>query len=310
MSSKDKGRQALTSGPALMTPNGLMDPIIPTVEEPSDEYMKDLSDSDGLGKAQVQSTGFGFVKRELFGGAITVNLPAHFEDVSNIREVPDHQEVYIDKLTEASLIIELLDYDDSLSHDKAASYHYEELVQCNEAEGAEILATGIISVPGFMPFIDSAYPRCGLIGSQQVKKFKKAGYNPDKPVDDIGILLLLLRLTSVSTDLLLTLNVPKKSLIDQFASLTVSSFVKTKEVGTFDSIEVQNEGPNKMDVTVFDELTIESSSGQAAVVLGDIAASEIGEGLAAAEEDAIPTLIDVMQTVLDTLNIVDWSLFA
>ncbi|KAI3738985.1 hypothetical protein L2E82_29310 [Cichorium intybus] len=37
-----------------------------------------------------------FPERRLFGGAISTTLPLRFEDVSNIREVPDHQEVFVD----------------------------------------------------------------------------------------------------------------------------------------------------------------------------------------------------------------------
>lgn len=33
------------------------------------------------------------VRRDLFGGAVTMALPARFEDISQFREVPDHQEV-------------------------------------------------------------------------------------------------------------------------------------------------------------------------------------------------------------------------
>jgi hypothetical protein len=35
----------------------------------------------------------------LFGGAITIELPAGFEDVSALRQVPDHQEVFMHKVS-------------------------------------------------------------------------------------------------------------------------------------------------------------------------------------------------------------------
>ncbi|CAH1431664.1 unnamed protein product [Lactuca virosa] len=37
-----------------------------------------------------------FPERPLFGGAVSTTFPLRFEDVSNIREVPDHQEVFVD----------------------------------------------------------------------------------------------------------------------------------------------------------------------------------------------------------------------
>lgn len=36
------------------------------------------------------------IQRQLFGGAISMSLPSHWKDVSLIRQVPDHQEVYQD----------------------------------------------------------------------------------------------------------------------------------------------------------------------------------------------------------------------
>jgi hypothetical protein len=73
------------------------------------------------------------VRRPLFGGAISTAIPVRFQvhapffqppahtplpllmpflicqDVSNIREVPDHQEVLVDPARDESLIVELLD---------------------------------------------------------------------------------------------------------------------------------------------------------------------------------------------------------
>ncbi|TVU14188.1 hypothetical protein EJB05_37637 [Eragrostis curvula] len=47
--------------------------------------------------------------RPLFGGAISTTFPVRFQDVSNIREVPDHQEVFVDPARDESIIVELLD---------------------------------------------------------------------------------------------------------------------------------------------------------------------------------------------------------
>ena len=47
-------------------------------------------------------------KQPLFGGAISIACPARFEDVSDVRPVPDHQEVYTDGVTDQSFIVEIL----------------------------------------------------------------------------------------------------------------------------------------------------------------------------------------------------------
>ncbi|KAJ3081570.1 hypothetical protein HK102_002265, partial [Quaeritorhiza haematococci] len=47
-------------------------------------------------------------ERPLFGGAITTALPDSFIDISTFREVPDNQEVFVDRDTDQSIVIELL----------------------------------------------------------------------------------------------------------------------------------------------------------------------------------------------------------
>lgn len=70
----------------------------------------------------------------LFGGAITSDLPEHFADVSRLRQVPDNQEVYIDKDGFTSIIIEITERvgpsgPTSLEEDgRALTTHLEELV--------------------------------------------------------------------------------------------------------------------------------------------------------------------------------------
>lgn len=48
-----------------------------------------------------------FSPRDLYGGAITVNLPTNFIDSSNLRLIPDHQEVYLSPKTLTSVIFEI-----------------------------------------------------------------------------------------------------------------------------------------------------------------------------------------------------------
>ena len=51
----------------------------------------------------------------LYGGALSVELPRSFTDASELREVPDHQEVWVDTCSDRSLIIEILERKDSIS---------------------------------------------------------------------------------------------------------------------------------------------------------------------------------------------------
>ncbi|RSM06043.1 hypothetical protein CEP52_005915 [Fusarium oligoseptatum] len=48
-----------------------------------------------------------FVSTPLFGGAIVVDLPSNFADVSKLRQVPDNQEVWIDQDGFTSIIFDI-----------------------------------------------------------------------------------------------------------------------------------------------------------------------------------------------------------
>lgn len=51
-----------------------------------------------------------FSNRDLYGGAITVQLPSDFLDASDLRQVPDHQEVYLSPRTLTSAVLEINQY--------------------------------------------------------------------------------------------------------------------------------------------------------------------------------------------------------
>ncbi len=69
--------------------------------------------------------------KRLFGGAISISLPDTFEDVSSLRQVPDHQEVFVDQTSEMSFIVEILAYED-VPDEASASHFFYDLAQCNE----------------------------------------------------------------------------------------------------------------------------------------------------------------------------------
>lgn len=50
-----------------------------------------------------------FQERSLFGGSISIKIPNDFNDVSEFRQVPDNQEVFVFKDSDASIVIELLE---------------------------------------------------------------------------------------------------------------------------------------------------------------------------------------------------------
>ena len=64
----------------------------------------------------------------LFGSALAASLPSTFTDVSEMRQVPDHQEVWLDSEGFTSIVIEILERVEK--PDLAAlQYHLEDLAE-------------------------------------------------------------------------------------------------------------------------------------------------------------------------------------
>ncbi|KAK3227629.1 hypothetical protein Dsin_007491 [Dipteronia sinensis] len=74
-------------------------------------------------------------ERPLFGGAIATTFPYRFQDVSNIRLVPDHQEVFVDPARDESLIFELLDFKDDVGDNGSAASFLQDLATEQDAGG-------------------------------------------------------------------------------------------------------------------------------------------------------------------------------
>ncbi|KAF1973547.1 Mog1p/PsbP-like protein [Bimuria novae-zelandiae CBS 107.79] len=139
-----------------------------------------------------------FKKVELYGGAITVDLPAAYGDASQIREVPDHQELYLDENGYTGVIFEILEYVDNLTDAEALQYHFADLVDgtgdsTNMLEQSHATMAKVSNKPVYtLSFIQTPPP-------------------PDRPrktPDFVAILLLLLRLKEQGTDIMVTINIP------------------------------------------------------------------------------------------------------
>jgi hypothetical protein len=69
---------------------------------------------------------------KLYGGAIEALIPAHVQDASQFRQIPDNQEVFVSSDSDDSIIIELLE-------PASIEDHIQEILDLNEAQKAEFL---------------------------------------------------------------------------------------------------------------------------------------------------------------------------
>ncbi|EAA29986.1 hypothetical protein GE21DRAFT_9776 [Neurospora crassa] len=147
----------------------------------------------------------------LFGGAIVCDLPEHFADVSRLRQVPDHQEVYIDKDGFTSIIVEITervgpDGPTSLEEDgRALTTHLEELV----GDDVDTVKVWNTTETRFSK-LDPSIPAYTLIATQTPKPSDDSDSRRSsrQAPDFTALILTLVRLEREKTDILITINVP------------------------------------------------------------------------------------------------------
>ncbi|KAF2130006.1 Mog1p/PsbP-like protein [Dothidotthia symphoricarpi CBS 119687] len=138
-----------------------------------------------------------FTNTPLFGGAITVDLPSNFGDASQIRQIPDHQEVYLDNDGYSSIVVEILEYVRKPSDGEALQHHFADLVD-GTGDHTNILVQSdeaMAKVPGkpvlALTFIQTPQPE----PRRKIPEF-------------VYVHLFLLRLKEKATDMMVSINVP------------------------------------------------------------------------------------------------------
>lgn len=76
-----------------------------------------------------------YIPVPLFGGALTATLPTTFSDVSEIRQIPDHQEVFLEKTAFSSITFDILErVEGGRSDEEALKFHLFDLVEEDEGD--------------------------------------------------------------------------------------------------------------------------------------------------------------------------------
>eukprot|EP00922_Rhytidocystis_sp_ex-Travisia-forbesii_P029583 GHVS01043271.1.p1 GENE.GHVS01043271.1~~GHVS01043271.1.p1 ORF type:complete len:199 (+),score=27.97 GHVS01043271.1:58-654(+) len=140
----------------------------------------------------------------LFGGALECSAPSHLLDVSQFRDVPDHQEAFADETGDLSLIVEIDQHQSAIDTQHIARHFWNDLAQTNNSTTTSVtfdgLARDLSASSALLPtglFADAAV----VVGRQSIAKFK-AGVEEAKPVN---ICIAVYRLPDHNADILLTL---------------------------------------------------------------------------------------------------------
>ncbi|XP_037530778.1 ran guanine nucleotide release factor [Nematolebias whitei] len=142
--------------------------------------------------------------RALFGGSFSAVIPSGASDVSELRKIPDNQEVFAHPHTDQCLIVELLEYQAQVADEDAARFHFEDVAGCNQAlEPGALEVSGVAALPRAELSLKECSCACMLTGAQRVSKFNEEAKNT------VAIHLGLFRLPQFSTDVLVTFNDPQ-----------------------------------------------------------------------------------------------------
>ncbi|KAL4095898.1 hypothetical protein PRIC1_009265 [Phytophthora ramorum] len=145
--------------------------------------------------------------RPLFGGALICEIPEGFADVSSFRQVPDNQEVFANAATDQCVIVELLQYEESVSDARSARYFFDELAQSNGCGPDEV--TVLLEAAADArnaPAVDAPHTTQLIVGDQRVAKFKEG----DHAKNVVRVYLGNVRLPGVTTDVVLSMSAPMR----------------------------------------------------------------------------------------------------
>ena len=135
---------------------------------------------------------------ELYGGAVITNLPVGIVDVSDMRQVPDNQEVFIieegDK--DISIIFDLLEQVDAQDINTALKMHIDDMLETNQFTMIEEID---------LKFLDTKIHTCYVNSNNSIH------------------LISLIRLSKVETDIVISMHVASSDI----------NFVKDKYYGVF-----------------------------------------------------------------------------
>ena len=141
--------------------------------------------------------------RGLFGGAITLELPDRFEDVSAYRHVPDNQEVLADATTDESLIVEILEHVPTVSDEESARFFFLDLADLNGSAMRDIERVEAADVPSLREG-GAAHYASFAVGSQRVAKHRQGPEAANVVATFVGNV----RLPDRQTDVLITMSSP------------------------------------------------------------------------------------------------------
>ncbi|CAK9225859.1 unnamed protein product [Sphagnum troendelagicum] len=146
-----------------------------------------------------------FVARPLFGGAIMCRIPANFHDVSNVREVPNNQEAFVDPNRDESIIVELLELKDTVVDERSSRWFLQDLAIEQDSEQSLVVESeNTITTAVDVPNLEASIPVNVTVGTIAIAKSRQG----DDARNLVRVHLANIRLHGVKTDVVITVYEP------------------------------------------------------------------------------------------------------
>eukprot|EP00741_Cyanophora_paradoxa_P021689 tig00000241_g20935.t1 len=140
---------------------------------------------------------------ELFGGAMRCTVPAEYVDASDMREVPDNQEVFLDPSGDESVIIEIVELSADVPESDMARFHFGEIASVQGAalgEGAALLQTRQLAASD-VPLVSAPLSASLAVGAMGLSKHRS-----NRDLTLVHVAVAVLRLPQVDSEILVTFN--------------------------------------------------------------------------------------------------------
>ena len=170
-------------------------------------------------------------QQDLYGGAITMSFGTDFKDISHIRVVPDHQEVWTDTY-DNTIIVELLNCKDIPDTD-AGQFFFTDLAESSDAGAHDLSYSGVLD-HAICPEISTDVVKCGAVGSHVVSKFHDEDKSGTSARNQVMVYVINLRLKEVGTDMLVTMY--RTIQVGETSSTTEVKEIETRDHPDFPSL--------------------------------------------------------------------------
>ncbi len=189
-----------------------------------------------------------FALKDLYGGAIAVQIPKDYIDVSDLRQVPDHQEVFLSPKTLTSVTFEINQYVEKQNDNVAVRFHFEDVISDSDrvAQKLDEPSKVTMSNPSLEAF--PAYLIQGGIIAPEIDESASSQLpiewqqNPQMKEVLTKVLQLVIRMEKYQTDLCLRIDMPMKEVNNQEAAEKEEMFAMEMMEKIVESLEVKDFG--------------------------------------------------------------------